>query len=204
MSFKIKLSLSLSFSVTVTLCASKRWSWPEMTRVGDGWHRKVEASAGWASVRWCLLSWPATATSSSMASASKTSRCGTNIHSLPPQGLLENQADLQPGEFCMLGSFTRQIWLQIHLLCDLQDFSQAVTSSSAAAAEGCGLSLRYVSLVLAGRWFWNVSWGRIWSTRRPRPHFTTGRSKTKNAAWRSRVPPMPVPLTEVCGKPWRT
>lgn len=49
----------------------------------------------------------------------------------------------------MLGSFPRQIWLQIHLLCDLQDFSQAVTSSSAAAAEGCGLSLRYVSLVLA-------------------------------------------------------
>lgn len=177
-----------------------------MTRVGDGWHRKVGASAGWASVRWCLLSWPAAATSSSTASASKTSRCGTNIHNLPPQGLLGNQADLQPGEFCMLGSFPRQIWLRIHLLCDLQDFSQAVTSRRAEQQQqaGCGLRVWYVSLVLAGRWFWSASWGRIWSTPRPRPHFTTGRSTTKNVAWRSRAPPMPVPLTEVCGKPWRT
>lgn len=41
----------------------------------------------------------------------------------------------------MLGSFPRQIWLRIHLLCDLQDFSQAVTSSRAEQRQAVGSSL---------------------------------------------------------------
>lgn len=36
----------------------------------------------------------------------------------------------------MLGSF--QIWLRIHLLCDLRDFSQAVTSSRAEQRQAVG------------------------------------------------------------------
>lgn len=41
----------------------------------------------------------------------------------------------------MLCSFPRQIWLRIHLLCDLQDFSQAVTSSRAEQRQAVGSSL---------------------------------------------------------------
>lgn len=106
---------SLFLAVTVTLCASKRWSWPEMTRAEAGWHRKEGVSVGWVSVRWCLPSWPAAATSSSTASASKTSRCGTNTHNPSPQPPHGNQPDLQPEQFCMLRSFPGKIWLRARL-----------------------------------------------------------------------------------------
>lgn len=158
------VSLSLFFTVTVTSCASKRWSWPEMTRAEAGWHRKEGVSVGWVSVRWCLQSWPGAATSSSMASASKTSRCGTNTHNPQPQH--GSQTDLQHEQFCMLRSFPGKTRLWFADLCQWC----------------CGLCLWNVPFFLAGRWSWSVSWGMISSIQRPRPHFTTGRSTIKNVA----------------------